>query len=182
MNYCPFLENIYRHIDMLVNPEFLTFKDLFCACLGASLGIILGYFLTVHLNKQQRKQETINLQNDLIKVFKSNIRLINQCIDQLENKNEIPNYPLDINPVNYILFKGKNLFSNEDLYTQFNWQRFQLEHINNKLIYYFNISLNSNKSDAYTLLVSNEKKSLLHHLTLTKKEISNLLSRFEESL
>lgn len=182
MYYCPFLENIYRHVDTLANNSVLIYKDLFYTFLSAFLGVLFGYLLTKRLNKSHKKQQVINLQKDLLETFKKNISLIKQCIDQLENKKEIPNYLLDINSINHILFNGKQLFTNESLYKGLNRQRYQMEHINNKLTYLLNLNLykhhNQYLQDSFVI----EKTFLLQHLMMTEKETSLVLSDFEKTL
>lgn len=177
MNYCPFLENIYRHINTLINPNLFTFKDFFYTFLSALLGVLFGYFFAQYKYNKEKSIEKESLKENLIGSFKFNLEQITQCIDYL-NKDILPNFTLDDVAPKHMLLHGKHLFDDNDLYKKFSWQCYQLTHINSKLAYMHIYIVNGNNQK---LLLRQEYASLIQQLQVLYKEISTLLLVFEKT-
>jgi hypothetical protein len=55
-------------------------------------------------------------------------------IQQLTQPNtNIPDFRFDTESVTYILFHGRELFDDESWFERFDWQRYQLVHLNAKV-------------------------------------------------
>lgn len=158
--------------------NLITFKDTINSFVGALIGIILGSLLSQWQWNQKLKRDKKILKANISTVFNFNLDRIRQCIDYLENKNLIPNFLLDVNSVNHVLFKGRELFSTIEIFDKFNWQRYQLEHLNTKLSYYYFISTANTDID----LVRREYTSLVNHLKTIESEISEMLLTYDKSI
>ena len=149
------------------------FFNVFFAGLSAFMGVLLGVAWSNRQRKRDRKHQLQVLRDNLVKAFRSNLDRIAQCIAYLEKIPPIiPNFRLDTSTVVHILFNGRELYANEGLFERFSWQRYQLEHINAKLDYVHTYLGNASLSQAALA-------SLLQHLRVTQRDITNLLAEYE---
>jgi hypothetical protein len=97
----------------------------------------------------------------------------------------IPDYRLDTESVAHVLFHGRDLFDDEKWFDDFNWQRFQLVHINAKVDFLNDLTnlsgIASGSIFAKDGLGQQRYASLVGHLKITQKEISDLISTYEQS-
>jgi hypothetical protein len=159
-------------------PIFLW--SLFLNVLGSLIGLGAGVLLTKRQWKRERVEQTKALRVHLIKAFRSVLSGIEQGLGFLQSKPPtIPNYRLDTVTIGHILLNGRDLFPTDKMFDDFNWQRYQLEHINTKLDYlhlYFSTS-----GGRPTMVAVHEFDSLVAHLKTTQREISEMLSSYESS-
>lgn len=153
-----------------------TLHDL----MGGLLGFVIGVIWANWQWKRDRIAQAKLLRRNLVKGFRFNLDRIQQCLDYLQSPQTIiPNFRLDTSSVGYILFTGRGLFPNESWFDRFNWQRYQLEHINAKMDY---IQLSLGSSDPrHADLGRQQFGSLLHHLKITQKEILEMISDYEKA-
>lgn len=142
MNYCPFLENIYRHIDIIVKPEFFTFKDFFYACLGALIGSCIALCISSILRTRKINKDKKLAQKALIDRLKFNNDRALQMLSQFNDVKEIPNYLFDTTGIIIWLSLSSELFSKQ-LIEKINWHRYQLDHLNSKLSIYYLFKANA---------------------------------------
>ena len=165
-------------IDTTAVRSFFTLKDFFYALFSALTGVIIGVLWAEWKWKRQYTKENIRLRANLVQAFRFNLDRLTQSIGYMKNPQRVvPNFRLDTPIVNHLLFGGRKLFDDPNLFERFNWQRYQLEHINAKLDYLHTMlaqdpSLSSNVSQC-------EYSSVLRHMENTQQEVSDLLSEYE---
>ena len=136
MNYCPFLESIYRHIDTLIKPEFFTAKDSFYACLGALIGSGIALCISSILRTRKTNKDKKSAKEALIDRLKFNNDRALQMLRQFNDIKETPNYLFDTTGVIIWLSLSSKVFSKQ-LIEEINWHRYQLDHLNSKLSTYY---------------------------------------------
>lgn len=150
--------------------------NLFFAFLSALAGTMLGVLWARWQWKRDRLAQAQQLRGNLIRAFQFNLERIAQCLEYLHSSPMvIPNFRLDTATPVHILLMGRGLFTDVAMFDRFNWQRYQLEHINAKLDYLHNhvatgLSSHTNPSPV---------QSLLQHLTVTRQDITQLLADYE---
>ena len=159
----------------------LSWKDYWYAAVSALIGVVSGirwadrqWRLKVEADRQALKQ-------NIVKAFRSNLGGIEQAIKFLTSTPQIiPNYRLDSLTVSHLLLSGRDLFHDQDLFDHFNWQRYQLDHINAKLDYlHLHLALTASTGGIDIELAHREYSSLVSHLRITQTEISALLAAHE---
>ena len=161
--------------------DFIFSKEMAHDIVGGFAGFVIGILWSNRQFRQERIEQSKLLRKNLIKGFRFNLDRIQQSLGYLQ-KNEpiIPNFRLDTSTVGHILFTGRNLFPDETWFDKFNWQRYQLEHINAKLDY---IQLNLNPQDKGQMALFQQKYvDLITHLLTTKRELTELIAEFEKSV
>jgi hypothetical protein len=161
--------------------DFLFSKEMAHDVVGGFVGFVIGVIWSNHQLKKERGEQSKLLRKNLVKGFRFNLERIQQCLGYLQkNQPTIPNFRLDASTVGHILFMGRNLFQDETWFDHFNWQRYQLEHINAKLDY---IQLNLNPQDEnQKALLQKQYVDLVTHLLTTKRELTELIANFEKSV
>lgn len=162
--------------------------NLFFAALSAFLGVQMGVWYAKHDHANIQASEKQELRRKLIKAFQFNLKRLKQMSDQLTSKQidiiNIPDYCLDTESVSHILFHGRNLFDDETWFDKFNWQRFQLVHINEQVDFLNNItnlsSISLGSISSQDGVGQQRYDSLVGHLMTTQKEISALISDYEK--
>lgn len=138
------------------------------------LGTILGILWAKYKYKREIYEQKKLMRERLIHAFNFNLERIDQCLVFLsKEKPLIPNFLLDTSSILHLLSTGRDLFHKESYFDKFNWQRYQLEHINRKLVMFSNANIDKAP-------VPHLYSSLLEHLKTTKKEISELLEEYKE--
>lgn len=159
--------------------------NLFFAALSAFLGVVIGVWYSRGELAKARAAEKIELRRKLIKAFQFNVERLKQMHGQLTSRQQvIPDYRLDTESVSHVLFHGRDLFDDEAWFDRFNWQRFQLVHINAKVDFLNEIT---NLSDISSGSIFSEGAlgqrrfvSLVGHLQVTQKEILQMISDYEK--
>ena len=115
--------------------EFLL-TNLFGAVLGLIVGLTYNKFET-RFTKSSRQRIA---KAQLAKAFRFNLDRIVQMLDQTSGcpPKEIPNHPFDTHPVMQAMFYGRDLLGTPEDLASYNWHRYQLDHLNVKLIYILN--------------------------------------------
>lgn len=158
--------------------DFVCSKEFLHDVIGSLLGLVVGVLWSEWKWKRDRAEQSRLLRRNLIKAFKFALGGIGQCLDYLQKPQPIiPNFRLDTSTVGHILFTGRDLFQDEAMFDRFNWQRYQLEHINAKLDY-IHIYITST-DDSHMELVRHEFDSLVGHLKISQTEISQMISDYE---
>ena len=160
--------------------------NTFFAFLSAIAGVLIGNWWTGKQLSKLRLIETEQLCSQLIQAFRFNIIRLNQMSGQLtSNPPIVPDYRLDTEGVSHILFHGRDLFVNQDWFTRFNWQRYQLVHINAK-VDFLNDVLNVNPTGGnvgHTVglaTVANQRfSSLAARLPTLVSDIEKLIAEYE---
>ena len=154
--------------------------NLFFAGLSACLGLLLGVWWAKRQLARDRQRQLESLRANLIKAFRFNLARIDQCLDYLQKKPPvIPNFRLDTETVIYILFSGRGLFPDESLFDRFSWQRYQLEHINARLDYLHAYLPSTVGTPEQKGLANSAYESLVQHLRVTRRDISELIEDYE---
>lgn len=156
-------------------------KDYWYATISALIGVIIGIGWAKRQWRREREADRQALKQNIVKAFRLSLGGIDQCIKFLTSAPPIiPNYRLDSLTVSHLLLSGRGLFHNQELFDQFNWQRYQLDHINAKLDYlHIYLALTASTGSVDTRMAQSEYNSLVSHLHITKKEISALLEAHE---
>jgi hypothetical protein len=134
----------YCHLVLTSFPVLRSFENamelsqfilnLFSAALSAFLGVIIGLWYSERKSVKLIASEKQGLRRKLIKAFRFNIERLKQMHGQLTSQDRIvPDYRLDTESVSHVLFHGRDLFDDDAWFDKFNWQRFQLAHINAKV-------------------------------------------------
>jgi hypothetical protein len=161
----------------MTTAQFLL--NLLLNIIGSLIGVVVGVWWAKVQWRKDREAQTKVLRANLVKAFRLTLGGIQQALDFLQQSSPIiPNYRLDTATIGHILYSGRSLFSDEALFDRFNWQRYQLDHINAKLDY-MHVYLTSNASNQADL-TRHEFASLVVHLKTTHKEISELLADYEK--
>lgn len=156
-------------------------KDYWYATISALIGVIIGIGWAKRKWRLELEADRQALKQNIVKAFRSNLGGIDQCIKFLTGTPQIiPNYRLDSLTVSHLLLSGRGLFHDQGLFDRFNWQRYQLDHINAKLDYlHLYLALTASGGAADAGMVQQHYSSLVSHLQITKKEISELLEAHE---
>lgn len=160
--------------------------NLFFAALSAFLGVVMGIWYSKRQFADLRITEKKELRHKLIKAFRFNLDRIKQMEGQLtsQQRQEIPDYRLDTESVAHILFHGRELFHDESWFDRFNWQRFQLVHINAKVDFLNDLTnlsgISSGSIFAQGGVGHSRYVSLVGHLKTSKKEISDMIADYEK--
>ena len=159
--------------------------NLFFAALSAFLGVVIGVWYSKGELAKVRATEKQELRRKLIKAFLFNVERLKQMHAQLVSPpQEIPDYRLDTESVAHVLFHGRDLFDDEAWFDRFNWQRFQLVHINAKVDFLNEITNLSDISSGSIFergeLGQRRFASLVNHLRVTQKEILQMISDYEK--
>jgi hypothetical protein len=156
--------------------------NLLFAAISAVFGVVVAVLYSNHELAKLKVSEKKELRRKLIKAFRFNIERLDQMEKQLVTppRPEIPDYRLDTESVAHILFNGRDLFDGESWFDRFNWQRFQLVHINAK-VDFLNDIINLSGIAWNAELSRARYSSLVGHLKVSKKEISNLIQEFEKT-
>ena len=150
--------------------------NLFFAFLSALAGVVIGILWGRRQVARDRAERIRILRTNLVTAFRFNLDRIDQCLDYLQRSPPvIPNFRLDTATPTYILMTGRDLFSDEAMFDRFSWQRYQLDHISAKLDYLHN-HLASNSGGGLT---PSPYDSLLQHLKVTKRDISELMVDYD---
>jgi hypothetical protein len=158
--------------------DFVCSKEFLHDFIGSFIGLVIGVLWSDWKWKRDRAEQSKLLRSNLVKSFRFNLDRIQQCLDYLHKTPPlIPNFRMDTSTVGHILFTGRDLFRGEALFDRFNWQRYQLEHINAKLDY-IHIYLTSS-DDNHIELARREFGSLVGHLKISQKEISQMIGDYE---
>jgi hypothetical protein len=160
--------------------DFIFSKEMAHDVFSATLGCIIAVFWAKQVWKKEQSEQSKLLRKNLIKAFRGNLGGIETGLKMLQQKPTMfPNFRLDTSTVGYILFTGRNLFRDETWFEKFNWQRYQLDHINAKLDYLQLILTPQNQTEQS--LLQQRYDSVIAHLILTHKEISELIGSFEKA-
>ena len=160
--------------------------NVFFAFVSAVMGVLIGNWYTKRQLVALRVSEKQQLRHKLIEAFQFNIARLNQMSEYLSSNSQIiPDFRLDTESVSHILFHGRELFDNEEWFDKFNWQRYQLTHINAKLDYLndvINLAIpdESEGRTVYSATVANQRMaSLASHLPSLAADIEKLILEFE---
>ena len=98
----------------------------------------------------------------------------------------IPDYRLDTESVAHILFHGEDVFDDPKWFKEFNWQRFQLGHINSKVDLVNDITnlsgIASGPIFATGGLGHQRYVSLVQQVKRAQIEISELIQKYEKPI
>jgi hypothetical protein len=161
--------------------------NLFFAALSAFLGVVMGVWYSKRQFVGLKNAEKKELRRKLIKAFRFNLDRLKQMEGQLTSKQrqEIPDYRLDTESVAHVLFHGRDLFGDESWFDRFNWQRFQLVHINAKVDFLNDLTnLSGIVSDSIFAqggVGHSRYVSLVGHLRTSQKEISDMIADYEKA-
>ena len=158
-----------------------NWEQYYYALVSALFGLAIGSWVTNRKWKQDIDVQSQKLKQDLFAAFQFNIDRINQCVQYLESSPpNIPNFSLDESSVLQILHDGRKLFENPNDFQKFNWQRFQLSHLNKKLDFLISLAGHTSELAGHTSEVGdNVRTELVGHLKTTAKEISLLLEQYK---
>jgi len=153
--------------------------------IGSLIGVVVAVWYSKREIRTFRMADKKELRRKLIKAFRFNLDRLKQMEGQLtEKRPAIPDYRLDTESVAHILFHGRDLFDNESWFDRFNWQRFQLVHINAKVDFLNEITnLSGIASDSIFSqggVGHGRYVSLVGHLKVSQKEISEMISDYEK--
>jgi hypothetical protein len=131
-----------------------------------------------------RLAEKIELRRKLIKAFRFNVAGLKKMHGLLTSQPPIiPDYRLDTESVSHILFHGRNLFDDEGWFDKFNWQRFQLVHINAQVDFLNEIHNLSDISPRSIFpqggLFHRRYASLVKNLQIIQEEILQTIAEYE---
>ena len=160
--------------------DFIFSKEMAHDVFSATLGCVIAVFWAKQVWKKEQREQSELLRKNLIKAFRGNLGGIENALKMLQQKPVMfPNFRLDTPTVGNILFTGRNLFHDETWFDKFNWQRYQLDHINAKLDYLQLILTPQNPDEQ--MMLQQRYDSVVAHLIQTHKEISELIGTFEKA-
>jgi hypothetical protein len=146
--------------------------------IGSLLGLVFGVLWVEWRARRDRATQARLLRANLVKACKFALGGIDKCLEFLLKESKVPNVRLDSASIGHILFTGRDLFENPKFFEDFNWQRYQLDHINAKLDY-FHFYMAASGETARSLMIA-ERQSLVAHLRTTRKELGDLVDSFEQ--
>jgi hypothetical protein len=160
--------------------------NVFFAFLSALMGVLIGNWYTKRQLAKFRISEKQQLRHKLVDAFRFNIARLNQMSEYLSSNSQIiPDFRLDTESVSHILFHGRELFDDQKWFTRFNWERYQLTHINAKLDYLndvINLAI-PDENEGHTICsatVANQRMaSLISRLPSLVVDIEKLILEFE---
>lgn len=157
----------------------LTSLSAYClALVGAIMGSVISAALTHWQWRKKLAAERALLRRNILKSFRFALKGIDQCLGMLTaSQPVIPNFKLDAPTVAHLLYTGRDLFRNEATFDAFNWQRYQLDHINAKLDYLHVYHALISEKKIENELLTRECASLIAHLKNANSEIGNLLEQ-----
>src|SRR6267143_485063 len=156
-------------------------KDYWYAAISALIGVIIGIGWAKRKWRLELEAGRRALKQNIVSAFRSNLGGIEQAIKFLTGTPQrIPNYRLDSLTVSHLLLSGRELFHDQALFDHFNWQRYQLDHINAQMDYlHIYLALTASTGGTDTGITQRHYSSLVSHLEITNKEISELLEAHE---
>jgi hypothetical protein len=159
--------------------------NLFFAVLSAFISVVAAIWYSKRELKKFREADKRELRRKLVKAFQFNIKGLEQMYGQLTSKPQIiPDYRLDTESISHILFHGRDLFGDEKWFDRFNWQRYQLSHINAKVDFLNEITnlsgISLDSISAQGGVGQQRYISLVRHLQISKREILEMISDYEK--
>ena len=159
--------------------------DIFWAAAGAGLGTILGVWFNEREKEDSRNKEKERLKRNLIDSLEFNLIEIDKMIESIETKSGegsvwIPDNYLDSESVAHVLFHGKDLFC-KCYFDKFNWQRYQLIHINAKIDFVNVATSRGNYPSSELKLLQDRFSSLVNHLRATSRDLRQILSDYKQN-
>ena len=100
------------------------------------IGLVLGIIYSDIRDRIMFCSKKKQFRKNVYDLFNFNLQRCVQMNVQLTPKNgniEIPNYLFDSDSIKALIFNGRDYFSNQEEFDSINWQRYQLDHLNNKL-------------------------------------------------
>ena len=100
------------------------------------VGLVLGIFYSDIRDRILFCSKKQQFRKNIYDLFNFNLERCVQMDRQLTPQNgkiEIPNYLFDTDSIKALIFNGREYFSNQGEFDSINWQRYQLDHLNNKL-------------------------------------------------
>jgi hypothetical protein len=147
--------------------------NVFFAFLSALAGVVIGVLWAGRQAKREQKKRAALLRANLKKSFRFNLDRIDQCLDYLQRPQPvIPNFRLDAATPAHILLLGGELMGDAALRDRFDWQRYQLDHLNAKLEYLHQHIVSGSPAN----LTPSPFESLLQHLRITRSDVTQLLA------
>ena len=153
--------------------------------IGSLIGVVVAVWYSKREIRAFRIVDKKELRRKLIKAFRFNVDRLKQMEGQLTSPQQIiPDHRLDTESVAHILFHGRDLFDDESWFDRFNWQRFQLVHINAKVDFLNDFT---NLSGISLDFISSQGgvgqqryDNLVGHLKISQKNISELILDYEK--
>lgn len=150
--------------------------NVFFAFLSAFAGVVIGVLWARRQARRERERREATLRANLVRAFRFNLDRIAQCLDYLHRPQPvIPNFRLDSSTPAHILLIGGDLFGDPAMFDRFDWQRYQLDHLNAKLEYLHQHIV----AGSPATLTPSPFDSLLQHLRVTQADITQLLADFD---
>ena len=165
----------------MTSSQFLL--NLFFAVLSAFLSVVVAIWYSKRELEKFRQTDKQELRRKLIKALQFNVDRLKQMEGELTSSQQrIPDYRLDTESVAHVLFHGRDLFDDEKWFDDFNWQRFQLVHINAKVDFLNDLTNLSGISPGSIFaqggVGQHRYASLVGHLKTTQKEIAALIAAY----
>ena len=153
----------------MVLQDLLIFKNYWYAGIGALIGFIITLYVS-NIRRARKINKDKNLAKEaLINRLTFNNDRILQMLGQFGGGKETPNYLFDTTGIIIWLSLSSELFS-EQLISDINWHRYQLDHLNSKLsTYYLTIStFQGNNLELHKAI----KEQSLQSIVLQLKKVS----------
>jgi hypothetical protein len=151
--------------------------DTFFALLGALAGVVIGVWFNERKADEAQWKEKQRLKAKLIDSFRFNLGEIKKMNAMLQGQPiTVPDFRLDSESVGHILFHGQDLFE-EAWFRKFDWERYQLMHINAK-VDFLNAIVNLGGQSVPPEVIQQRYGSLVASLGIVSTSITKLLEEY----
>ncbi|MCB1094452.1 MAG: hypothetical protein KDN22_02635 [Verrucomicrobiae bacterium] len=134
--------------------------DIIITILGSILGAFIGVWLSNCSARKRFKEEREDILNALLESIHKNIGLINQIENLHLPNNEMPTFPFDTASFGYIALSARRYLPKGTNWSKkYNGLRFELDHINRKILVYLFVP-NEDQLKGITTLINNVRLQL----------------------
>jgi hypothetical protein len=125
----------------MIFSSFFQFSDLFWAAIGLLFGWYISHLQTLHRDKTENTERFAQIKVQ----FQFNLDRMHDILKAFDSYSPspewlFPDFTLDLTVLDFLLAHGSKSFSSlpcgcgpEEPFRKYNWHRYQMHHINNKL-------------------------------------------------
>lgn len=164
-------------MTLTINFDWLlgiNWPQIIYAAIGAFMGAALAFLGALH----KRHKDKLRAKDELIKSLQFNLERLIQMMGYFSNGGH-PNFTLDTTGIVLWTALAADILPDEVRH-DVNWQRYQLDHINNKLSVFFITNLQNQSFhgiERYKGLDLNRVWGISDHIQITAKELSQVITK-----
>jgi hypothetical protein len=153
------------------------FSQVLLCLIGSFLSAGICIWWAKRDRARDEKKERDILFKELTNAVKFNLDRAEQMCGELRMPEWVPNYPLDTARFTIAIARASGKIK-EDLLRRIDWQRYQLDHINQKASFVYFAGVSGMNPEAARA----ERESWQGHLERTINDLRNVLSEIEKAM